>query len=47
MVKQKKDFENTNNIYQEYEIRKGRLPSDLTPEQYEIAIAEIVEDLEI
>ena len=36
---------NTNNIWQEYEIRKANIPPDLTPEQYEIAVAEIVEEL--
>ena len=36
-----------NNIYQEYEIRKANLPSDLTPEQYEAAIEKIAEELGI
>jgi hypothetical protein len=35
----------TNNIWQEYEIRKANIPTDLTGAEYEIAVAEIVEDL--
>lgn len=42
------DSNDTNNIWrEEYEERKRNLPVDLTPEQYEIAICEIVDDLGI
>lgn len=37
----------TNNIYQEYEIRKADIPPDLTPDEYEAAIKEIVDGLGI
>lgn len=34
-----------NDLWQEYEIRKDNLPEDLTPDEYDIAIREILDDL--